>query len=130
MRTLRRLALGLAFSAAALSASAEWKWIGRSGDFIYYYDPQAKTRVADIVTYWQMLDYVDVAPDGTASMAIQRQIDCARLESKQLFKVRFNDEMGKGDRLGQERAAGDAAEFIPIVPGTLEMKIQPALCAK
>ena len=92
------------------STYAAWESFFENDDAVFSIDPTTLTKRGETRTAWFITNYKNTQGDGTRSMQIEYQFNCAERTLRSLAATKFSESSGQGKVL----ISGDFLSKIPF----------------
>ena len=133
---MKQLLLGLMLLVTAGAASAEWTFVGDTGDggddFIHYVDRATIRRNGNLVKMWDLKDYKtpqkSSGGDSYLSIKSQSEYDCKEEQMRMLALLLFSGKMGSGKVVYSTSEA--SMQWQPISPVSIGETLWKVACGK
>ena len=132
---MKQLLLGLMLLVTAGAASAEWTFVGDTGDggddFIHYVDRATIRRNGNLVKMWDLKNYKTVqksADDSYLSTKEQWEYDCKEEKKRLLAFTWFDGQMGSGKVVYSDSET--SMKWSPIQPESSGEALWKIACGK
>lgn len=129
------LVIGFAFFACVEARGADWKYLGQSGDRVFYYYAESVTRPSkDVVRVWGKADYTEkgimgmVERFGSRYENLKYSLDLWELKcANNTIRILATTHHSKnGEVLDSKK--NDHAKWKSIAPGSVEDSLHKAVC--
>ena len=126
---MKWLLLVFAFTFLSTNAMAEWTAVitGKNDrGAIYYFDYSTIRKASNRVKVWELIDF-SIAQKVGLSMKSQAEFDCENEQSRLLFILSYDKNMGMGE---PNNTVNEPSEWQPVVPESVGEALFKAACGK
>ena len=124
---MRKAILMALLVAMSSSAMAKWVEVGKSKDFIVYFDPATIRKSGNMVKIWTLHDYKtnQGSIPSYMSATLEREYDCIEKRGQQLFLAFYQKNMGGGATTGKDT---EPSNSLPVASGTIKETVFKHAC--
>ena len=124
---MRKAILMALLVAMSSSAMAKWVEVGKSKDFIVYFDPATIRKSGNMVKIWTLHDYKtnQGSMPSYMSATLEREYDCIEKRGQQLFLAFYQKNMGRGATTWKNAGPNN---WQPIASGTIKETVWKYAC--
>ena len=96
---MKQLLLGLMLLMTATAASADWTYVGDTGNALHYVDMTSTQRIGGTIKMWNLSDYKTQQTKARNPFFSSRSLweyDCSKMKNRRLVLTMYSARMGAG----------------------------------